>query len=152
MVSSSENESYSFFLNENDFILMCLVSSLNGEWTFFKLQDGIGISTVKMKVSNMLNLLVCQLILTDLSNSPTLFLGSTLIRMLNIRLRFVIRINAHLWMNRQRFLVTALRRLRSSTSKLEIRVFVQSSRSQYYYSVHQRIFLSTRILFCPPST
>ena len=63
MAYSSENETYSSFLNENDFILMCVVSSPNGEGAFFKLQDGIGISALKMEASNMLNLPVCQLIL-----------------------------------------------------------------------------------------
>jgi len=35
---------------------MWVVSSPNSKGTFFKLQDGIGISVVKMKVSNTLNL------------------------------------------------------------------------------------------------
>jgi len=50
-------------LNENDFILLCVVSSLDGEGTFLKLQDRIDISAMKMEVSNTLNLSMRQLIL-----------------------------------------------------------------------------------------
>jgi len=63
MMFLSENKSHSSFLNENDFNLMCVVSSPNGKGTFFKLQDGIGIFAMKMKVSNTLNLPVRQFIL-----------------------------------------------------------------------------------------
>ena len=59
MDSSGENESVS--AEGEDFFLMRMVSSPDGEETCVKLQDGEGIFAFKMKVANMLYLLMHSL-------------------------------------------------------------------------------------------
>ena len=93
-MSLSENESHSSFLNESEFILLCVVISPDGEEIFLSCKMGMAF---------------LQLILIyKLEQQPNVVFGLNTKKDVKIYLRFAVCITAHLRRYRQGFLVKVL--------------------------------------------